>query len=551
MEGTDLIAFYQRQISELTMTVDLLKGQLEQNSSVIRSLNDLLAKREETIDRLTESVNRLTEALEKSQVDLTKQKNINRGLGKLISNKSEKVDSSEDGTFSSESPRPMTEEELDARDERRRRERKTRGNNGARHFDYGEIEMEEVIHEVYPDSPLFNEQIARLINIYETYRFEYVPAKFIKHLWRLRKYSQNGEMMVGKLPQAPLVNSKFDGSFIAGVLELRYLYNMPENRIVNFFNDHGFPISRKTVNGLLRKSASLLEGLYDAMGKAVLEDKYVSVDETYVKMMLNRPAASGKHIKKGYLWDIIAHNLGLVYFFYENGSRKAEVIYDKMVDYRGTIQSDGFSPYRTLGSDKYPDIMRLPCLQHIKREFHDMRDNPDARILFDLLNELYHNEHLPKKKGWKNWTQAKHARWRKRYSPPIIKKLEREIGRIKASPTFPVDQRLKDAVTYLDNEMAYIPNIFTDASYHLDNNIIERNNRAVSLSRHNSLFFGSHDGAKRGALFHSLAASCRMNNLDFFTYICEVLNLLPHVNPNSPYEVYRELLPDKWSKSHR
>ena len=81
------------------MTVDLLKGQLEQNSSVIRSLNDLLAKREETIDRLTESVNRLTEALEKSQVDLTKQKNINRGLGKLISNKSEKVDSSEDGTF--------------------------------------------------------------------------------------------------------------------------------------------------------------------------------------------------------------------------------------------------------------------------------------------------------------------------------------------------------------------------------------------------------------------------------------------------------------------
>ena len=117
--------------------------------------------------------------------------------------------------------------------------------------------MEEVIHEVYPDSPLFNEQIARLINIYETYRFEYVPAKFIKHLWRLRKYSQNGEMMVGKLPQAPLVNSKFDGSLIAGVLELRYLYNMPENRIVSFFNDHGFPISRKTVNGLPRLRSRL------------------------------------------------------------------------------------------------------------------------------------------------------------------------------------------------------------------------------------------------------------------------------------------------------
>ena len=549
MGKTDMTALYQRQVEELTITVNLLKGQLEQSHAVIRSLNGLLAKREQTIDQLTEAVNRLTEALEKNRTDLDKQKNINRGLGRLIENKSEKVAHSDDGTFSSEPPRPMTEEELDARDECRRRARKARGNNGAKHFDYSEIEMEEIVHDVFPDAPTFNEQLARLVDIYETCRFEYVPAKFIKHLWRLHKYSQDGEMMVGRLPQAPLANSKFDGSFIAGVLELRYMYNMPENRIVNFFNDHGFPISRATVNGLLRKSASLLEGLYDALEKAVLEDTYVSVDETYVKVLLQRPASSGKHIKKGYLWDMIAHHLGLVYFFYENGSRKAGIIYGKMKDYRGTIQSDGFSPYRTLGSDKYPGIKRLPCLQHIKREFLDMPDNPDAKILFNLLNELYHKEHLPKKKGWKDWTPEKHARWRKEYSPPILKKLRTEINRIKALPTFPHDQRLKEAVTYLDNEMDYIPNIFTEADYHLDNNVIERNNRAVSLSRHSSLFFGSHDGAKRGALFHSLAASCRMNNLDFFIYISDVLNRMPSINPTSGYEVFRELLPDRWRRN--
>lgn len=44
MKTADLIAFYQRQIDELSRTVELLKGQLEQNSSVIRSLNDLLGQ---------------------------------------------------------------------------------------------------------------------------------------------------------------------------------------------------------------------------------------------------------------------------------------------------------------------------------------------------------------------------------------------------------------------------------------------------------------------------------------------------------------------------
>ena len=36
--------------------------------------------------------------------------------------------------------------------------------------------------------------------------------------------------------------------------------------------------------------------------------------------------------------------------------------------------------------------------------------------------------------------------------------------------------------------------------YAWDNNLIERVNRYISLSRKNSLFFGSHAGAERGAI---------------------------------------------------
>ena len=65
-----------------------------------------------------------------------------------------------------------------------------------------------------------------------------------------------------------------------------------------------------------------------------------------------------------------------------------------------------------------------------------------------------------------------------------------------------------EAVHYMLNEWDALMNIFTRGDYHLDNNLVERLNRYISLSRRNSLFFGSHTGAKRTAMFYSLACSC-------------------------------------------
>ena len=50
---------------------------------------------------------------------------------------------------------------------------------------------------------------------------------------------------------------------------------------------------------------------------------------------------------------------------------------------------------------------------------------------------------------------------------------------------------LKEAVTYLRNEWNAVVDIFNYGDTYLDNNIVERMNRYISLSRKNSLFFGS------------------------------------------------------------
>lgn len=90
--------------------------------------------------------------------------------------------------------------------------------------------------------------------------------------------------------------------------------------------------------------------------------------------------------------------------------------------------------------------------------------------------------------------------------------------------------------------------IFRTGGCDLDTNRLERLNRYVSLSRRNSLFFGSHEGAKRGALFYSLSCSCRLCGVDFFEYLTDVINRIAAMGPKATADTCRDLLPDKWEK---
>ena len=98
------------------------------------------------------------------------------------------------------------------------------------------------------------------------------------------------------------------------------------------------------------------------------------------------------------------------------------------------------------------------------------------------------------------------------------------------------------------NEWDAIENIFKHGATSLDNNTVERMNRYFSISRRNSLFFGSHKGAERGAILYTLALSCRMNGINLFQYLTDIINRTALWQPNTDLEKYRELLPDRYKK---
>ena len=121
---------------------------------------------------------------------------------------------------------------------------------------------------------------------------------------------------------------------------------------------NGFAIDKPTAHGLLKKTAGLFDKLYEAMRQAVKEDKYLKCDETYHKILVKADDNDGKGSRKGYIWVIIAVHLGLVYFFYDDGSRSENIILDELKGYEGTIQSDVLNRCAEMPNGAPPEAFR-------------------------------------------------------------------------------------------------------------------------------------------------------------------------------------------------
>ena len=509
--------------------IELLKQQIQESN---KREAELLAR----ISELTQEIASLKEALLKKSESLDKQQRMAKGLVRLVSCQSEKQE-----------PPAVTisDEERKRKEQERAAARKKRGNNGAKHDMHYEMETQE--HDVYPDDETFDPQKARLLSGKQrvSVRYEFVPMRFIKHVYRIHTYTQDGCILEGKTPSSAFFNSSYDASFVAGLLELRYLQSMPVERIVSYFTSHGFNLHKPTAHKLIARASETLENLYSAIREQVLSDDYLECDETYHRILVQEKNTKGKGVKKGYLWTIVGMKSRMIYVLYEDGSRSTDVIVDELADYKGTVQSDGYTAYRTLQGDEYPAIERIACLQHGQRKFIDCGEDPQAKVMVSLMNRLYKKEH-EHKVGKDGWTVEDNLRHRKEYSPDILKEIKEELQKIRNDSTLPPSSGLAAAAIYTENEWEAIEGIFKRGDTELDNNLVERYNRYFSISRRNSLFFGSHTGAERAAVLYTIALSCRMHGVNFFEYLKFILGKTTEWQPNTPLKKYRELLPDKF-----
>ena len=86
---------------------------------------------------------------------------------------------------------------------------------------------------------------------------------------------------------------------------------------------------------------------------------------------------------------------------------------------------------------------------------------------------------------------------------------------------------------------------WTTAASSLINNTVERAIRPIALGRKNHLFAGSDGGAERWAIVVSLLATARLNDIEPFSYLRDVLERLSDGHPMSRLD---DLLPWNWTQ---
>ncbi|MFR9624300.1 MAG: IS66 family transposase [Rikenellaceae bacterium] len=491
---------YKELAERLAKTIEIMSGSIATLTAEVAQLKALLLEKDKSLEAKAAQLNGLTKI--------------------ALPKKNEKVKRYVDTTLTEKTPAPTPKE---------------RGNNGAKRKVY-QVEELEVIN-VEPDDEIFKAQKADAVFLFsrEVVRYKYIPPRLVKQIYSCRKYRLGDNLYEGKAPIAPLLNSNFDSSIIANIIQQRFVYGLPVERIVKQYNEMGIDMPKATAHGLLTKVGEMLDRLDPILKEAILSDEYLHFDETH-HTILDKSKSGGSF--KGYFWAALSQRLGLMHIFISEGSR-AKAVFTKYLphSYRGAVQSDGYSSYKVVEGWDYPSAIRLGCVQHCKRKFLEIEEQSEAKEIIGIYNEFYRIRHNNPKEEWVE------------RSAEVIERLERRLRELERDKDSLGNAALSGAVAYSLNELEAVRNIVSSTEYELDNNAIERPMRYISTSRKNSMFAGSMRGAKRMALIYSLAISCRLNGVNSFAYFCDVINRLAELSPSTSQEKLRELLPDKWKFS--
>jgi len=106
---------------------------------------------------------------------------------------------------------------------------------------------------------------------------------------------------------------------------------------------------------------------------------------------------------------------------------------------------------------------------------------------------------------------------------------------------------LADAIRYALTRLSSLCSFLGDGLIELDTNTVELAIRPVALGRKNHLFAGSDGGGARWATVCSLITTAKLNKVEPFAYLKDVLERMSSGHPMSKLD---DLLPWNWTASN-
>ncbi len=371
---------------------------------------------------------------------------------------------------------------------------------------------------------------------------DWVPAQLRVVRIRRPKY---GCRACGTIHQAPaperiIAKGLATPGLIAQVLVSKYCDHTPLYRQAQILARHGARIERSTLASWVGGACWWLEPLQARLAAHVFASTKLFADDTPIPVL---DPGRGR-TKTGRLWVYARDDRpwagpdppAAVYFY--SPDRKAERPAAHLESFQGVLQVDGYAGFETLAESE--EVVLAACWAHARRKFYDFRQatgSPIAEEALRRIAELYAVEKAIRGQGAEARRLAREAE-----SRPLIAAmkpwLEDQLRRV------PPRGGLAEAIRYALARWPALCRFLDDGRIELDNNPVERAIRPVALGRKNHLFAGSDGGGERWAMVSSLIATAKLNDVEPYAYLKDVLERMTDGHPVNRLD---DLLPWKWA----
>lgn len=365
---------------------------------------------------------------------------------------------------------------------------------------------------------------------------DYVPAHFVvrEHV-RIKRACRTCQNAVvsGTLPPGVQVieGARPGAGLLAHIAVSKFCDHLPLFRQEMIYLRQDIEIPRQRMSDWLGASVELLMPIYNELFRYLLSKTYLQADETEIKV--RDPELKGR-LFTGWLWAF--HSPPDAVAFHYAPTRASEVPRQILSSYTGFLQTDKYAGYNAVLVPG--NVRRLACLAHVRRKFVEAQHaaKRECSVILKHIAELYRVEREIKKSSLE---ERQRKRWK--HARPRLRKLKKYLlaCRERLLPKHPLAQAVEYTLTQWREVCRYVLLPAAD----IDSNAVERQIRPIALGRKNYLFAGSHAGAVRAAVMYSLIQSCKLNRVNPFDYLTDVLRQV-HTLPASRLP---ELLPHNWA----
>ena len=368
-----------------------------------------------------------------------------------------------------------------------------------------------------------------------TEELEYEPGKLFVNRYVRPKYvmADNSKIIIAPMVDRPLPKAIAGPGLLAQIIIDKYVDHLPLYRQEQRFKREGVNIPYSTISDWIKNGCVLLDALGESLKKMVISSNYLHADETPLKV-LDKNKKGTTH--RGFYW--VYHNSidNLVWFDYREG-RGREGPNEILKDFKGYLQTDGYSVYDIFKENN--EITVLHCMAHGRRKFFEAKENNPsvAEYALEQIGLLYAIERKAKEQ---QLNADEIFELRQSEALPILESLGKWMKEtyIKSLPKSAIGKALGYSIERWQELMMYA----SDGKLNIDNNPVENSIRPVAIGRKNYLFAGSHEAAKRSAMLYSFLGTCKLNNINPFIWLQDVLRRIS----NHPINKIEELLPPNW-----